>query len=240
MIGLLVLVVAIARGRFAQSRHDRAGARPRGYPSPGEGGSGLRRRLLRGERGRGTRRARVRTQRRRSRPAPTPGGPARDRARAGRGGIGCAPASCGAGATRSAPRFARMEPRAHQLSPLAGGTLALIELPTALPFFAAIAALSASGEPLTIQIGLVVLFQVLFLLPVLAIAIGCGPRPAAPRRPALQDPPARGPACGLHGGLPGPRGRDRARRARGRGPRGAIMRGSGAGPGRGTNGEGGI
>ncbi len=77
-------------------------------------------------------------------------------------------------------RFARMEPRAHQLSPLAGGTLALIELPTALPFFAAIAALSASGEPLTVQIGLVVLFQVLFLLPVLAIAIGCA---LAPRRP---------------------------------------------------------
>jgi cytochrome c biogenesis protein CcdA len=77
-------------------------------------------------------------------------------------------------------RFARMEPRAHQLSPLAGGTLALIELPTALPFFAAIAALSASGEPLTIQIALVVLFQVLFLLPVLAIAIGCA---LARRRP---------------------------------------------------------
>ena len=77
-------------------------------------------------------------------------------------------------------RFARMEPRAHRLSPLAGGGLAPIELPTALPFLAAIAALSASSQPLTIQILLVVLFQVLFLLPVLAIAIGCA---LAPRRP---------------------------------------------------------
>ena len=70
-------------------------------------------------------------------------------------------------------RFARMQPRAQRLSPLAGGALALIELPTAIPFFAAIAALSASSEPLTVQIALVVLFQVLFLLPVVAIAIGC-------------------------------------------------------------------
>jgi cytochrome c biogenesis protein CcdA len=77
-------------------------------------------------------------------------------------------------------RFAQLEPRAHHLTPLAGATLALIELPTALPFFAAIAALSASGQPLTIQVALVVLFQMLFLLPVVAIAIGCA---LARRRP---------------------------------------------------------
>jgi cytochrome c biogenesis protein CcdA len=70
-------------------------------------------------------------------------------------------------------RFARMEPRAHRLTPLAGAALALIELPTALPFFAAIAAVSASGQPLIFQIALVVLFQMLFLLPVVAIAIWC-------------------------------------------------------------------
>jgi cytochrome c biogenesis protein CcdA len=66
--------------------------------------------------------------------------------------------------------FARMQLGAHRMAPLAGAALAVIELPTSLPYFAAIAALAASDQPAAVQISLLVLFQVIFLAPVVAIA----------------------------------------------------------------------
>lgn len=67
--------------------------------------------------------------------------------------------------------FARTESGAHRVAPLAGATLAAVELPTAVPYLAVIAAVAAANEPFAAQLALVVTFNVLFLAPVLAIAI---------------------------------------------------------------------
>ncbi len=50
-----------------------------------------------------------------------------------------------------------------------GATIAALELPTALPYFAAIAAIVGSGEPLVTQLLLIVLFNAVFVSPVLAM-----------------------------------------------------------------------
>jgi cytochrome c biogenesis protein CcdA len=50
-----------------------------------------------------------------------------------------------------------------------GAGISLLELPTAFPYFAAIAAIVASNAPVTQQITLLVLFNLAFVLPVLAI-----------------------------------------------------------------------
>ncbi|MGE5617491.1 MAG: GAP family protein [Candidatus Woesearchaeota archaeon] len=50
-----------------------------------------------------------------------------------------------------------------------GATIALVELPTAFPYFAAIAAIVGSGLGLTRQIALVVIYNVCFVLPLLGI-----------------------------------------------------------------------
>ena len=79
-------------------------------------------------------------------------------------------------------RFARAELVAHRFAPLAGATVAAVELPTAVPYFAVIAALSASDQPPAVQILLIVVFNVIFLAPVLAIALArafAGPRAEA-------------------------------------------------------------
>jgi cytochrome c biogenesis protein CcdA len=52
-----------------------------------------------------------------------------------------------------------------------GAGIALIELPTAFPYFAAIAAIVASGLAVTQQLVLLVLFNVAFILPALAILL---------------------------------------------------------------------
>lgn len=52
-----------------------------------------------------------------------------------------------------------------------GATIAVVELPTALPYFAAIAAIVGSGLSLTAQIVLVVIYNVCFVLPLLAIVL---------------------------------------------------------------------
>lgn len=67
--------------------------------------------------------------------------------------------------------FARVDQSAHRYAPLAGAAIAGIELPTAVPYLAVLAALAASRQTLAFQFAMVVLFNVLFLLPVLAIAL---------------------------------------------------------------------
>ena len=67
--------------------------------------------------------------------------------------------------------FAQAESRVTRAAPLAGATLAAVELPTALPYFAAIAALAASSQRLATDILLLLVFNLIYLAPVLAIAI---------------------------------------------------------------------
>jgi cytochrome c biogenesis protein CcdA len=54
---------------------------------------------------------------------------------------------------------------------LLGGGIMAVELPTALPYFAVIAALADSNESTAAQIALLVLFNVLFVLPLAAILV---------------------------------------------------------------------
>jgi cytochrome c biogenesis protein CcdA len=56
-------------------------------------------------------------------------------------------------------------------SAILGATISAVELPTAFPYFAAIAAVVGSGTSLTRQIFLIVLFNVCFVLPLIGIAI---------------------------------------------------------------------
>jgi cytochrome c biogenesis protein CcdA len=56
-------------------------------------------------------------------------------------------------------------------SAVLGATITAVELPTAFPYFAAIAAVVGSGVSLTRQIMLLVLFNVAFVMPLIAIAI---------------------------------------------------------------------
>jgi cytochrome c biogenesis protein CcdA len=67
--------------------------------------------------------------------------------------------------------IASVETRVTRVAPVAGATIAAAELPTALPYFAVVAALAGSHEPTVALIGLVVLFNVIFLAPVVAIAL---------------------------------------------------------------------
>jgi cytochrome c biogenesis protein CcdA len=56
-------------------------------------------------------------------------------------------------------------------SAILGATITAVELPTAFPYFAAIAAVVGSGAGVTRQVFLLVLFNVCFVLPLLVIAI---------------------------------------------------------------------
>ncbi|MDQ6835652.1 MAG: GAP family protein [Actinomycetota bacterium] len=67
-------------------------------------------------------------------------------------------------------REARSEERtAQRSSALLGATITAVELPTAFPYFAAIAAIVGSNFDITRQVFLLVLFNVCFILPLLAI-----------------------------------------------------------------------
>jgi len=59
----------------------------------------------------------------------------------------------------------------RRFAPAAGAGLAAVELPTAVPYLAALAVLATSSESALAQIVLVLVFNVVFLAPVLAIAI---------------------------------------------------------------------
>jgi cytochrome c biogenesis protein CcdA len=52
---------------------------------------------------------------------------------------------------------------------LLGAGIMAVELPTALPYFAVIAAIAASGQSIPVQVGLLVVFNVAFVLPLVAI-----------------------------------------------------------------------
>lgn len=68
--------------------------------------------------------------------------------------------------TRKPPEF-----QAHgQSSAILGATITAVELPTAFPYFAAIAAIVGSGVGPTRQVVLLVLFNVCFVLPLIGIA----------------------------------------------------------------------
>ncbi|HWF33927.1 MAG TPA: GAP family protein [Solirubrobacteraceae bacterium] len=71
--------------------------------------------------------------------------------------------------------LARAEPRRprnrERSSAILGATITAVELPTAFPYFAAIAAVVGSGISIPRQVFLLVLFNVCFVLPLIAIAI---------------------------------------------------------------------
>jgi cytochrome c biogenesis protein CcdA len=68
-------------------------------------------------------------------------------------------------ASREVPKFTRR----RRSSALLGATIMAVELPTAFPYFAAIAAIVGSGLGLARQLALLVLFNVCFVLPLLTI-----------------------------------------------------------------------
>jgi cytochrome c biogenesis protein CcdA len=70
---------------------------------------------------------------------------------------------------------------------LAGATLMLAELPTAFPYFGAIAVIVGSRASLPAQVAMVVLFNVLFVAPLVLIAVLLG---AVPRSRSRIEPAA--------------------------------------------------
>jgi cytochrome c biogenesis protein CcdA len=85
-------------------------------------------------------------------------------------------------------RMGRLQPAATnpkvRSSALLGMTISAVELPTAFPYFAAIAAISGSGFDVSGRILLLVLFNVCFVLPLIGI-IGCCSSPRRQRRPSF-------------------------------------------------------
>jgi cytochrome c biogenesis protein CcdA len=65
----------------------------------------------------------------------------------------------------------RLDPRNKRSSWLLGATITAVELPTAFPYFAAIAAIVGSGVGVIRQLVLLVLFNVCFVLPLVGIAV---------------------------------------------------------------------
>jgi len=73
------------------------------------------------------------------------------------------------GRHRMARHLRSHEGRIRRSSLLLGGGIMLVELPTAVPYFAVIAALADSGRSTLTQIALLLLFNVAFVAPLLAI-----------------------------------------------------------------------
>lgn len=88
-------------------------------------------------------------------------------------GGGAALMAFAAGVWLKAPRVPERAPRpraARTWSAVAlGAGIMVVELPTAFPYFAAIAAIAASQEALGVQLALVAVYSLLFMLPVVAI-----------------------------------------------------------------------
>jgi cytochrome c biogenesis protein CcdA len=68
-----------------------------------------------------------------------------------------------------ARHMSRNQNRIDRSSFLLGAAIMAVELPTAIPYFAAIAALLASGQNLSTQISLLAVFNAVFILPLPAI-----------------------------------------------------------------------
>ncbi len=66
---------------------------------------------------------------------------------------------------------AREETAIRRSSVAVGAAIMAVELPTAFPYFAVIAAIVASGRSVLSQLALVVIFNVAFVAPLLAIAV---------------------------------------------------------------------
>jgi cytochrome c biogenesis protein CcdA len=64
-----------------------------------------------------------------------------------------------------------LERRLDRASPLVGGTIALLELPTAVPYFVIIAAVIRSHVGVAGTAALLAMYQLLYLTPVIAIAV---------------------------------------------------------------------
>ena len=71
--------------------------------------------------------------------------------------------------TRVARRVIRNERVIQRTSILVGAGIMAVELPTALPYFAVIAAVAGSGRAVTTQVGLILLFNLVFVAPLLAV-----------------------------------------------------------------------
>jgi cytochrome c biogenesis protein CcdA len=75
------------------------------------------------------------------------------------------------GRDRIARHLRSHEGRIGRSSILLGGAIMLVELPTAVPYFAVIAALADSGRSAVAQTALLVLFNVAFVAPLLVILV---------------------------------------------------------------------
>jgi cytochrome c biogenesis protein CcdA len=71
-------------------------------------------------------------------------------------------------------RYARAARRTDRASLLVGGAIAAVELPTALPYFAAIAALAGGSESVAFQVAMLTAFNLVFVTPVLLVAALAG------------------------------------------------------------------
>jgi cytochrome c biogenesis protein CcdA len=72
---------------------------------------------------------------------------------------------------RFAGRIVRSGRTFQRTSFLAGAGIMAVELPTALPYFAVIAAITGSGRPATTQVALILLFNLMFVMPLLAALV---------------------------------------------------------------------
>ena len=66
-------------------------------------------------------------------------------------------------------QFARAEFKTHRIAALTGVTIALVELPTAFPYFAVITAVVGSDVGIVAAVAMLVLFNIVFLAPALMI-----------------------------------------------------------------------
>lgn len=71
---------------------------------------------------------------------------------------------------RVAAHLAREETKIRRSSIVVGATIMAVELPTAFPYFALIAAIVGSGRSVLSQITLLVIFNIAFIIPLLLIA----------------------------------------------------------------------
>ncbi len=75
------------------------------------------------------------------------------------------------GRSRLARQITKNQGQVDRSSFLVGMGIVVVELPTAFPYFAAIALIIASGNNVPIQIGLLLTFNLVFIAPLLAILI---------------------------------------------------------------------
>ena len=72
---------------------------------------------------------------------------------------------------RFAPRFVGSGDPVQRTSFLAGAGIMAMELPTALPYFAVVAAVTGSGRTSATQVALILLFNLMFVAPLVAVFV---------------------------------------------------------------------